>query len=126
MKNFSRYGCDFIINNTLKESNEKNVYSATMKRRLSYIEFQVEEEVIIIKILKSCEREIIYLSSLKHQCIPNVIMIWEEGDYITIVQEKIIGFSLFDYMKEHINIPRNKSLMIAYDLANVLLYPDFL
>lgn len=122
MNNFSKFQCDFSIENVLKESVDKSVYSALMKRFIALEHTSFEDEVIVIKILKTCDNEIKFLTSLKHQGIPKILMMWEEEDYLVIIQEKVIGLSLNEYVRRHENIPNNKRLMIAYDLAKILKY----
>jgi len=122
MRNFNKFECDFIIESIIKESVEKSLYSAVMKRKISFNESHFEEAVIIIKILKASKREIIFLSSLKHQGIPKLLMIWEDGNHIIMIQEKISGMSLFNYISRYRNIPSNKRIMIAYSLAKILEY----
>lgn len=122
MRNFNKFECDFIIESIIKESVEKSVYSALMKRNIDLYETYIEEDVIIIKILKTSEREIMFLALLKHQGIPKLLMMWKDGNHIIMIQEKICGLSLFDYLNRYRNIPSNKRIMIAYSLAKILGY----
>ncbi|MGB3367959.1 MAG: protein kinase [Acidaminobacteraceae bacterium] len=122
MKKFNKFECDFIIENVIKESAEKSVYGALMKRNISTFETTFEEKVVIIKILKTSEREIMFLTSLKHQGIPKLLMMWVDDDYIVIIQEKITGLNLFDYLNSYKNIPNSNRIMMAYNLAKILAY----
>lgn len=125
MNNFSKYDYDFFIENTIKKSEEKSIYSALIKNKNIVDFFNVEEskeEVIIIKLQKKSRREIFFLCSLRHQGIARNLFMWEEGNYVFIVQEKIKGMSLYEHISKFRNIPSNKKIMYAYSLAKILKY----
>ncbi len=142
MNNFSKYDFEFIIEGTIKVGSDKSLYEAKMinKSMASSRLFDItcnkdsneasnkgsskalSRDVIIIRLHASLSREIEILISLNYKGIPKNLIFWQEGEFVFIVQEKIRGKNLLEYIIYHKNLPANKRLMIAYDVANTLNY----
>lgn len=125
MNKFSKFQCDFVIENKIKVTADKSIYSGLLIRNLGNDSIKSEEKIIVIKLLKKTfnyMKEVSFLLKLKYQGIARNLMMWEEEEHIILIQERIIGLSLKDYIVRNINLPNNNRIMIAYELAKIIKY----
>ncbi len=75
---------------------------------------QLNSYWIIKKIGKSngaCYREIDMLKNIRHQGIPIIIDVFDEGDFVVLIREYIQGETLNEYLEEYLtNNPNEKGL----------------